>query len=424
VLLRVARSCGSAFGNRRTSAEDGAGQGREAPTQEGSLDARQRCRKISAGTRFMFTNLLTRVSQDLGPYPLHSSLRLSIFRERLGASRVRSLRSPLPRQFGRALDPPVALPPERAIAGATRSNVARNEENAEDYGGTINAQVSRTMRLRSLVIHSYRQFVDQRLELLSDVTVLVGRNDAGKTGLFRLIDQHFFERTVHGADQSRVHDNGRPPISFDTFWDVSLDDYRDFAIRAAFGRDDVRTIETRFRQSDAPSWQYIVNGQPFPGAYTTEDGRTFLRPEMNHHGLFPDPHYLNVGDQTGIHPARLLVPSEFEAQFDLDGGYIPLLREHLHITPEQMLLRLAGFRALTRRVTGPGIDAPWEGGRRSRSPVAAADVQRGLNQVAERITQALRQWWKDPDGLTCRIRISDNPHCHEINSFRGCPTDC
>lgn len=44
----------------------------------------------------MFTKLLTRVSQDLGRYLLQSSLRLSIFRERLGASRVRSLRSPLP----------------------------------------------------------------------------------------------------------------------------------------------------------------------------------------------------------------------------------------------------------------------------------------------------------------------------------------
>jgi hypothetical protein len=273
------------------------------------------------------------------------------------------------------------------------------------------------MRLRNIVIHSYRQFVDQRLELLPDVTVLVGRNDAGKTGFFRLIDQHFFERTVHGADQSRVHDSGRQPISFDTAWDVSYDDYRDFGLRAAFDRDDVRTIETRFRQADLPSWQYIVNGQPFAAAYTTEDGKTFLRPGMNHHGLFPDPHYLNVGDQTGVHPARLLVPSEFEAQFEVDAGYIPLLREHLHITPEQMLLRLAGFRAVTRRVSGPGIDAPWESRSRSRSPVAAADVQRGLDRVADRITEALQRWWRDPDGLTCRIRVSHKPHCHEINSF-------
>jgi len=46
------------------------------------------------------------------------------------------------------------------------------------------------------------QFIDQQLELSGDVTVLVGPNDAGKTGLLtRLIDQHFFERVIHGADQ-------------------------------------------------------------------------------------------------------------------------------------------------------------------------------------------------------------------------------
>jgi hypothetical protein len=55
------------------------------------------------------------------------------------------------------------------------------------------------------VLHSYRQFVDQVLELPGDVTVIVDRNDAGKTGLLvRLIDHRFFERVIHGADQSRV----------------------------------------------------------------------------------------------------------------------------------------------------------------------------------------------------------------------------
>ena len=118
------------------------------------------------------------------------------------------------------------------------------------------------MHLRRLAIHSYRQFVGQVLELPERVTVLVGRNDAGKTGLLtRLIDQHLFERVVHGADRSRVPGPAGPAISFDAVWDVSPADYDVFPLRNAFHRPDVRTLKIQFRQEDARPWQYLVNGE-------------------------------------------------------------------------------------------------------------------------------------------------------------------
>jgi AAA ATPase domain/AAA domain len=274
------------------------------------------------------------------------------------------------------------------------------------------------MQLRRLRIHSYRQFVDQVLELPERVTVLVGRNDAGKTGLLnRLIDQHLFERVIHGADRSRVAGPAGAAISFEALWDVSAADYDAFPLRSAFGRDDVRTLDIRFRQDEARSWQYFVNGDHVQDAYTDTGDRPSLRQELNHHALLPNPHYLNVGDQTAVSPSGLLIPSSFEAQFaDPAVRYEPLLREHLHMTSEALLLRLAGFRATTRRVHGAGVDEPWSG-RPHRSPVAARGVQRGLDNVAARITTLLQRWWKDPDGIRYRLRISDNPHCHEINSF-------
>ncbi len=274
------------------------------------------------------------------------------------------------------------------------------------------------MHLRRLAIHSYRQFVEQTLELPERVTALVGRNDAGKTGLLtRLIDQHLFERVVHGADRSRVPGPAGPAISFDAVWDVSPADYAAFPLRNAFRRDDVRTLEIQFREDDARPWQYFVNEANVPDAYVEAGGRPSLREELSHHALLPNPHYLNVGDQTAVAPSGLLIPTSFEVQFaDPAVRYEPLLREHLHMTSETLLLRLAGFRAVTRRVQGAGVDEPWPG-RPHRSPVAARDVQRGLDAVAERITAVLRRWWKDPDGITCRLRISDNPHCHDINSF-------
>lgn len=274
------------------------------------------------------------------------------------------------------------------------------------------------MHLRRLAIHSYRQFVDQVLELPERVTALVGRNDAGKTGLLtRLIDQHLFERVVHGADRSRVPGPAGPAISFDAVWDVLPADYAAFPLRNAFRRDDVLTLEIQFRQEDARPWQYFVNGAAVLDAYIEAGGRPSLREELGHHALLPNPHYLNVGDQTAVAPSGLLIPTSFEVQFaDPAARNEPLLREHLHMTSEALLLRLAGFRAVTRRVQGAGVDEPWPG-RRHRSPVAAGAVQRGLDAVAARITTALRRWWKDPDGITCRLRISDNPHCHDINSF-------
>src|SRR5262249_32948761 len=119
-----------------------------------------------------------------------------------------------------------------------------------------------TMHLRKLAIHSYRQFVDQVLELPERVTVLVGRNDAGKTGLLtRLIDQHLFERVIHGGDRSRVAGPAGAAISFDATWDIEQADYAFFPLRNAFGREDLRTIEIQFRQEDARPWQYFVNGE-------------------------------------------------------------------------------------------------------------------------------------------------------------------
>jgi hypothetical protein len=97
------------------------------------------------------------------------------------------------------------------------------------------------MHLRRLAIHSYRQFVDQVLELPERVTVLVGRNDSGKTGLLtRLIDQHLLERVIHGADRSRVPGAGGAAISFDATWDVDPVDYAIFPLRDALGREAVR----------------------------------------------------------------------------------------------------------------------------------------------------------------------------------------
>jgi hypothetical protein len=53
-----------------------------------------------------------------------------------------------------------------------------------------------------------------------------------------------------------------------------------------------------------------------------------LREELNHHRILPNPHYLNVGDQTAVSPSGRLIPTSFEARFaDPAAHYELVLRE-------------------------------------------------------------------------------------------------
>ena len=58
-------------------------------------------------------------------------------------------------------------------------------------------------------------------------------------------------------------------------------------MRDAFGREDVRTLESLLRQEDERPWQYIVNGDHVRNAYVDTGDRPSLREELNHHRILP-----------------------------------------------------------------------------------------------------------------------------------------
>src|SRR5437867_10718958 len=105
------------------------------------------------------------------------------------------------------------------------------------------------MRLTRLELKSFRQFIKQTLRIDPYVTVLVGRNDTGKTGLLRrFFDQYLFETVIHSSDRPQLPD-ARPPIEFSAFWDAEAGDELRFPLVEAFGVVP-HTIEVRFHAHD------------------------------------------------------------------------------------------------------------------------------------------------------------------------------
>src|SRR2546422_1686020 len=92
------------------------------------------------------------------------------------------------------------------------------------------------MKLRRLKIHAYRSFLDQTLELDPDVTVIVGRNDTGKTSLlYRFFDQYVWEQGVSSGDKPAVTGPGDRHIGYTLAWDITEADYAAISFPDDFG---------------------------------------------------------------------------------------------------------------------------------------------------------------------------------------------
>jgi recombinational DNA repair ATPase RecF len=77
------------------------------------------------------------------------------------------------------------------------------------------------VRLRRLRLTRFRQFADQELRLDPNVTVVVGRNDTGKTGvLWQFFNQPFYEGALHSGDRPLIREVHGQPIEFGMTWDV------------------------------------------------------------------------------------------------------------------------------------------------------------------------------------------------------------
>jgi predicted ATPase len=271
------------------------------------------------------------------------------------------------------------------------------------------------VRLRLVRLLRYRQFIDQILKVDSSVTVVVGRNDTGKTGLLRqFFDQCVFESVIASGDRSQVpgHQNARTHWS--VMWDVEKGDDRFFPLLEAFGTSEVNTIELEFEEQATPAkyWIYKVNGQVID-AYEglSEDGQPIRRAVLAARRLFPRPHYMSIN--------RLLM-TMFEARFfDIPHDPQSMFARPTAATPESSLLRLAGLSAETRPI--PGNDTPWEGHPFPRSQLTLDMLEQHLETVSSRLTEKLRSTWVDPPDVQVTVKLAGGQDgkaaSHRRNSY-------
>ncbi len=273
------------------------------------------------------------------------------------------------------------------------------------------------MKLRRIRLLSYRSFVDQTLELDPNVTIIVGRNDTGKTSfLERFFDQYVYEHAIHSADRPQVADHRNQPIGFSLVWDVSAPDYPIFSFPTTFGTPAARTLEIRFQDGEGPieHWAYLLDGQSLPAyAYRTPEGWPVLDPAFSLREILPRPHYISIG--------RVL-QSLFEMRlYELPEGTVPAAPHARPQDPARLLLRLADFAAHTRPISGHGIEEPWPALHLPRPTISLEYIEARLLRLSDRITQMLQRWWHDPPGLRFLIKLAGSAESknrqHQLNSY-------
>jgi hypothetical protein len=271
------------------------------------------------------------------------------------------------------------------------------------------------MRLRDVELRRYCQFVDQRLKVHPQVTVIVGKNDTGKSiFLDRFFDQYVYEGGSHSADRPRMPDFRGDKISFSLSWEVCEDDYHDFPLTEAFGPNHIGRIQVDFAE-DSPNgkrWTFRADGR-LANAYEgeTPEGIPILKKCFRSRYLFPRPHC--IGPRHG-----LILRSIFEARFirqPKTGGIYPKLN-----SSEEALLRLAGIWAETREELDLNKPWPFEG-MIQRAELTLAEIDERLKEVSQKVTTELQQWWKDPAGLIFKARLaggsSGKEFSHKTNRF-------
>jgi hypothetical protein len=166
----------------------------------------------------------------------------------------------------------------------------------------------------------------------------------------------------------------------------------------------VRTLGVSFDNaaSNGKKWRYGVNDLPPSSDYSVAD-----------HYAFPRPHYVNVG--APLAPAdRNILPDLFNAQLIEQGPPTARLLEATSPIPaESMLLKLAGFGSSTRRSFGRGHEEPWPHPLPTPGP-DLRELEARFGKLSKRLTDELRRWWREPNGVTLRIRVAGSPH---LNSY-------
>jgi hypothetical protein len=272
------------------------------------------------------------------------------------------------------------------------------------------------MRLKAVCLRRFMQFIDQVLDVDPYATVIVGRNDTGKTNILRwFFVQHVKEGVIHGRARPLIAGYRGDPVAFDLKWQVEEHDPDVYPLEEAFGRRKIRDIILRFRCQSPTGRDYsaVLDGHEFDLYEDTPGtrGRPALRQPFDRRRLFPEPYYL------GAKPDLRMT---FEARF-YDAAEPDRVIFHPDLVPtEEILLRVAGLYAQTRSLQGRGVDEPWPDPQ-YKSTLTIDDIEQKLAAVSTRISELLGRWWNDPADLTFNVHLGGardgKEYCHKLNSY-------
>jgi hypothetical protein len=261
------------------------------------------------------------------------------------------------------------------------------------------------MKLGKIDFIKWRQFIDEALELDPSVTVIVGRNDSGKTAVLNhFFDQCVYENVISWGDRPRVPDYEGDKTRFSLTWKISAGHDDEIPSGGLAGSGD-HVLEMSFRDDDQPGrfWTYSVDGREievYKG--TSPEGHAIMNDLWRPRHILPTPRYVSVAGS---------LMQYFEMRpYDQPAGVVELPNrqqlkiEHRLLSFEARFLRLAGIRAQTR---GPGhMNETWPMRWQSAS-LSLDELHAQLESLAARIDEKLAAWWVDPPGLKLKIRLTE-----------------
>jgi predicted ATP-dependent endonuclease of OLD family len=280
------------------------------------------------------------------------------------------------------------------------------------------------MLLDRIKIKQFAGFKDTELTLDPKVTVLVGRNDVGKTTLIRrLLSESFTHEYFWSGDVTRdpaVNNKGH--IHFEMIWIFNDADNKKFDLPKTFDLPSVDSVKTIIKFfPDIPSANYKrlsleVNGKQFETSKKILSSIGSAQDNIGHFvkKILPKVRYITLSE-------RQFLPSMFGIRFyDPNKEKVWSLGDT--IRTEETLIKLIGLGSICRE-GWKDVNDPWSLSFSFPNDITIEDIKERCVQISKKITSLLQKWWDSPSNLTFTFDIvGDENYLQEdikINSFIG-----
>lgn len=271
--------------------------------------------------------------------------------------------------------------------------------------------MDRPLILKEVFIDQFRNFIDQRLTIDPKITVIVGKNDSGKSNLLNRMFEQFYNYGCHGnADESACVHTEQRKVAIMTRWQINRDASSAGLLRGLNNGTDGNIFEYGIDSKSGKVMTLRIDGKE--GEYYEPphtNGIHYLKPAALEviDKLIIKACYLGFTESRSLH--SIFHFCFFEPSPELDTQ----LRDPTNrkwFSPESTLIRLTGWDAGTRVKLDD--DEIWTApkGDRHYIPVKTAvdEVESRLRKVSEQVTKALQKYWTDMPAISVSVELAGN----------------